>query len=370
MGYHERLAGDVASLNALATGLGAISAGWISDLWGRKPSLIAGIALTSLFSLIFSLAEDERWMLGMAFAAGGATSLMAVSYAPFMAENSTHEDRIHLFSTVFAVSLLAGGVGNLIGGWLPALWHPGMPSSSSVASYRFALLIGVGVMFLSCLPLLGIQEVPRQSRPENELPRSREPMPRDVLAKTAMFAATGCFLAFGAGLIVPFFNLLFRDYWKASVDTTGWIFSISKIATFLGIALTPMLTARLGKVRMVVLLQGVSIPLLLGLVGLPWLWLAIPAYWMREALMSMVSPTASAFQMEIIPAAFRARVASLGGYSGFGWNIAWALGSALFGRITPRWGYPAVYSIAAACYLISTTLYYLFFRTYKEEEIG
>jgi hypothetical protein len=90
----------------------------------------------------------------MAFLSGAAGSLYFLSQAPFMMKVSDEGDRTLLFSLNFGLVTLAGAVGSLFAGQLPALFGGwlNVPAVSAQA-YQAVLLVSVGLSFATLVPL-------------------------------------------------------------------------------------------------------------------------------------------------------------------------------------------------------------------------
>jgi len=123
----------------------------------------------------------------------------------------------------------------------------------------------------------------------------------------------------------------------------------------------PLLARRMGHVRAIVFSQLASIPFLLTLGFSPWLGVAVTAFWVRAALMNLGNPLYSAFAMEQVDEASRARVSSL---LGMGWNIGWSVGPYLSGLMQMRVGFGPIFLVTTAAYIIgAATVHLLFART-------
>jgi len=123
------------------------------------------------------------------------------------------------------------------------------------------------------------------------------------------------------------------------------------------------LARRLGQVRAAALAQALAMPCLVGMALAGPLWVGVAFYLGRYAIWNTGSASFDAFQMEAVPDRLRATLNSLAGIpSGVGFNLAWALGSALAGRLIVAHGYPAIFFAAIAFTLPGTAIYFLRFR--------
>ena len=112
-GYREAFVGRAVSLTGLGLALTALPAGVLAERWGHRPTLILGAALEGIAMLVRALAPTPGIIAAASFAAGSGQALLAIAAAPFLSEHSTARERTHLFSTFFAIELVAGVVAAL-----------------------------------------------------------------------------------------------------------------------------------------------------------------------------------------------------------------------------------------------------------------
>jgi MFS family permease len=364
VGYHEDFIGDLNFVMAMASAVAAPLAGLLSNRLGRRTMLVAGATLEML-ALLASVWVSQRtslltWMLLL----GVAFPVWIVPLNPFLAEHSALDERVSLFSTMNIIWLGTAMVGSVAGGWLPVLLAGlGLaPRPDSVVAYRLAATAGalLYVPALVCVLSLRPQAGGQAAFPVRLAVR---PLPAGILGLVAAFVAVSVLLGLGFGVYFPFINLYFKEYLDASPALVGLIMGAAQAAGCVGLLLAPWLARRLGKVRAVALAQLAAMPFILsmGLAGS--LWVGIAAYLGRFAIWNLGSSSFDAFQMEAVPDRLRAFLNSLAGLpSGVGFNLAWALGGALGGRLIVGHGYPAIFFAAVGFTLPGTILYFFRFR--------
>jgi MFS family permease len=126
----------------------------------------------------------------------------------------------------------------------------------------------------------------------------------------------------------------------------------------LGLLAAPPLADRMGKIKLVVITQGLSIPFLILLGFAPWFWMSAAAYYVRVALMNMSGPVYQTFVMERVEPSSRATVASLVSMS---WNFGWAFSPTISGLMQVRYGFGPPFLGTIILYTISVALYWAFF---------
>ena len=360
LGYKEDFAGFMFSLSAFATGLMALPAGLLCEGIGRKRSLLLGMLVSNLFYLVEVFTADSTLLLASSLAAGFVGTISWVANAPFMMENSEREERTYLFSVSWAFMTVAGMVGNLLGGYLPDSFAT-MVEGQTVPRFRLTLLCSIAFTFVSVLPLLLIKEkrTPRQAATQLLLLKNIQSGP--TILKLVL--TTGL-IGFGAGFIVPLFNMFFANKLHATTEQIGIIFALGQVALAVGTLLAPVLSSRVGKVKAVVLCQVCSIPFISMIALSETLELAGFSYLVRGALMNMAGPIGSTFTMEIVESAERATTSGLTVMAD---NIPRAIGANLGGQMMSSGEYVLPYFFTSLFYITAATLYLGFFRKMERE---
>lgn len=364
-GYDEALLGQLVTINSLTALLSALPNGYLADLLGRKVSLLLSGSLTSLSILAMVLWPGEAVLYLANVLFGVSQSLAGVTMSPFLMENSGEQERTYLFSFGSGLQMASASVGNWIGGYLPgwmADWRGVTPTDS--LAYGSSLGVIVLASFLALLPLAFLH-TPRLERTE-----------RSVFAPIRFAAEHPATLgklilpmlltSIGAGLIMPFMNVFFRQVYHQPDPVIGTLFAWGSLAMGLGLLIAPPLADRMGKIRFVVITQGLSIPFLVLLGFAPWFWLSAAAYYVRVALMNMSGPVYQTFVMEHVDADARATVASLVSMS---WNFGWAFSPMISGWFQVRYGFGPPYLGTIILYTISIVLYWAFFWKGKADQV-
>ncbi|OGF16691.1 MAG: hypothetical protein A2W00_14525 [Candidatus Eisenbacteria bacterium RBG_16_71_46] len=355
-GFQEAFVGRAISFNGLGLALTALPAGWLANHWGRRRCLILGAALEGTGLLARSLLLHPGAIYGASFLAGAGQSLIAIAAAPFLTEHSTPRERTHLFSALFAVSLLAGVAGSLIGGALPApLMHlPAGLRLDAVHAYRVVLVLGALFAFAAGLPLLALRGLP-----DAPLATPRGGAPPAETRRLAPIALNAFLIGAGAGLVIPFMNLYFAHRFACSSIQIGVFFSVAQVFTAVAALLGPALARRFGRLRTATASELLSLPFLVTLGAERRLSVAVGAFWVRATLMQAATPLVQSFIMEALPPALRARSTSLNNMM---WNVGWAASATLAGAILQRFGYAVPFYITAALYFTAAVSFYAAFR--------
>jgi len=357
LGYDEAVLGRFVTVNSLTALIFALPAGYLSDQIGRKASLISASALGALSILGMVIWPFDSALYAANVLFGIAQSLAAVTMAPFLMENSGEKERTYLFSFSFGIQMAAAFVGSWIGGYLPS-WIAGLAGVGTTSSLAYAgsLVVVALIMASGIIPLVFLH-VNRGIRSERSVfaPISYAAENPKKLAKliTPMLVTS-----IGAGLLMPFMNVFFRQVHFQSDQVIGTLFAWGSLAMAAGLLIAPPLAERMGKIQLVVVTQGLSIPFLIILGFSPWFWMATLAYFVRLALMNMSGPVYETFVMEKVDASARATVASLVSMS---WSFGWTFSPMISGWLQVNYGFGPVFLGTISLYTIGIIMIRAFF---------
>ena len=360
-GASEGFVGRAVSSSGVGMVLAALPAGWLADRWGRRRTLMLGAVLEGAGHLLRALSTHETVVLGAGLAAGLGQSLFQIAAAPFLTDHSTPRERTHLFSTFFASALLAGVVGNLLGGLLPSVVRAVAPGATVFTAYRVGLLVGAVFAASAALPLLALAGLAEPGPASGAPP----PAPHEM-RRLRPIVLNGGLTGLGAGLVIPFMNLYFRNRFQCSSAQIGVWFGVAQVCTAFASLCAPAVARRLGKLRSAVGSELLSLPFLVTLGAERRLSVAVVAFWLRASFMQASTPLVQAFTMEVLPRELRARATSL---TNMAWNIGWAASATLAGAVIERFGYAAPFYMTATLYLTAALTFYGAFRRTPETQV-
>lgn len=357
LGINESLIGNFITANSMTALIMALPMGYLADLIGRKMSfLIGGLGVSlAIFGIVL---WPQLWVLyAMNILIGAAQSLIGVTMAPFLLENSGAEERTYLFSLSSGLQMLAAFAGNSIGGYLPG-WIASSKGVSATSSTAYAWSLGIitTISLTALLPILFVHK--------NNLEKSERSLfaPLGYAARNwASFSKLilpMLITSIGAGLFMPFMNIFFRVVHNQPDPVIGNVLAWGALAMGIGLLIAPPIAERFGRIQLVVISQALSIPFLILLGYAPWFWVAAFGHYARLSLMNMGGPVYNAFVMEQVEPQARAMVASL---TNMAWNVGWAFSPSLSGWLQVNYGFKPVYLLVVLLYTFSVYLYWKFF---------
>ncbi len=361
LGYKEDLLGLMLCIVYISTGVAAVPAAFLCDRIGRKYTLLLSIILTSASLLVLYTLTSTDWLLLLSIAYGIGTSLYTIAGSPFLMENSTADERMHLFSVNSALSQVAYIIGSIVGGSMPNFLSIAGIDPTGPMVYRYTLFISLALIVISAIPILYMTETRKRVKPIKRFAVLGATITSTKIWKLIIINGL---VGIGAGMIVPFFNVYFHSVLSASTDQIGLIFSAGEVVMIVGLTIIPMMTERLGKIKTIAFTELASIPFLIMLAFTANIYVAAFAYMMRMTLMNMGNPAINNFNMELVTEEQRATVSSLTTMS---WYLCMSLSAYLSGIMMANSNYVQPFMITCLAYIASASLYYIFFyRTEKE----
>lgn len=346
--------GQGISLKALAAVLIYLPAGFFSDRLGRRKSMITGVVFLGICYISMGFIEEGGMILAVAFLNGLFNSFFMVAQSPFMMENTTARERMHLFSINAALMTGAWMLGNLLGGSIPDFlghWF------STLVAMKVTLILSALVILAGTIPLLKIRETNvAEKRSFGQIMDALKD--RKVLANIGMFVLPSVFVGFGAGLFVPYTNLYLSTF-GMSTSSIGVIMAVGQVMTAVATLMGPLLVGKVGRVRAIFLFQMVSLPFLLIMATTGNVYLAILGVLLRATLMNAANPITSGLMMEEVTPQVKGIANSL---TGMAFQLGWAVMSPISGIIISKSGYSNIFYLAMVFYLASSVSYYVFFR--------
>ncbi|MEF3274735.1 MAG: MFS transporter [Chloroflexus sp.] len=350
------LIGLLNSAPVLAGGISGPFVWYVVRRWGPRLPLFAGcllhaIALLSLMGAppASALTPISAWtLLGGIAASGPASVLINLAGPPFMMQLSGAHGPDRLFSRSAALSLIIGGVGNLLGGFLTTGWRFLLATTDPLTPYRWNAGLSMLMVAFAGLPLIGLHPSPVVTT----VPASTSPVVQlralwRALVGGLPFTIAPFLLSLGAALFIPYLGLFFRRQFEAPDPTIGLIFALINLSTGLATLAGPRLAALIGRMPGVVLTQALAIPCLIALAFAPSLPVAAVIAIIRGALMNMAAPLFDAQALSKTAADQHATVIALIRAAA---SAGYITGPTISAEMQNAGGFGLIFLTAALCY--------------------
>ncbi len=367
-GYDEQFLGLLTSVSSAASLAMAIPAAYLAERFSQKRVMVVSSLIGVVTFLGLVLWPTRGSLIFFNILSGLVMTTRQVAVAPFLMNNTSEEERQYVFSFQFGLNTIASFVGNLVGGLLPT-WLGALAGTAPTAtlSYRLALASMMLVSLLSIGPLLLIRDTASDGKRRIEMPWTLMWQHRTRLTKLIL---PQWIIGLGAGMMMPFMNLYYRNVFGQSDAVIGYLFASGALAMAIAQFIAPPMAERMGKVNTVVFTQALSVPFLISLGvaawavphgGNPTLWFAIAwlAYLVRLALMNLSGPVYQTFILEQVPPNVQALATSL---NNIAFQFGWVLSPQVSGWMQMRYGFVPVFLSTSVLYIIGITITWVFFR--------
>lgn len=349
----EDFLGFILSLRIFAVAIFSIPCAIFVNKYGRKKGIMVALFFVPISGALQGYFQN-KWLLSIfAVIQGFSNAFLLVSEGPFLMENSNEKNRLKLFSYAFSDNVFSTMVGYYAFGYIFNIFHN---SFGIVNALRYSIIVSGVIGVIGCAFIIFIEEI--------NIPVAGE---SNVFYKKAFsvikqrhprnFLVYNFIIGFGAGLVVPYFNVYLKYKVNATTDQIGLILALAMGAMGIGGLITPYMAIKFGKVKTIIICQVISIPFLMLIALPPSLIVVSFALFMRNALMNMAGPIVGNLSMEIIKEGERSIFASINNISG---NLSRAISAVVAGFIMKNFsnGYEIPYFITAILYLAATIYFY------------
>jgi len=365
LGLNDAGIGQILSKTSLGAAVAALPIAFLFRRLSTRAILVGAGALTAVAYTLQGTLVAPELLLFAAFLSGMVVTTFRLSIAPVIMREVAPAIRPYLFSAAFTVLFLASIVGSILGGLMPHALQ-GMTPSATLA-LRGSLYTACGLTLLAAIPFYRMSAGRVTSEPGARSPwdqlRELAEVDWGLQLKLALPATL---IGLGAGLIIPFLNLYFRDRFGLTPAAIGILFAAMQGFMVVGNLFGPAVSKRLGLVRGVVATQLASVPFMLALALSGSFPVVVASFFLRGALMNMNQPLTTHFAMEMVPEREHAITNSLLTLS---WYVAWSVSADIGGALIERRGYTEPLLLAAGLYVAASVLYALFFHRVPEVRV-
>jgi len=304
LGFGEDMTGLVLSVKTYGTAFGSLVSLFLISFLGNKRAMLLATAGLIVSGFLMVNVPVLWVMVAASLLFGLFGAVFTVSQSPFLHRNSTPKNLVSIFSLAYLVNCVASMFSNLLVGVISDLIAT---FAGVIAGNQWSLNIGV-ILMLVIFPLLMKIDFDSNIRAQHTAPEPTEKSHRigfkaalKTLDKHAyLYLVHVCFIGIGAGLVVPFFSM----YLKYTLDITDTavsvIMSISQVGNIVGALVVPAMTRKFGRVKTVLLCQGLSIPFLFSISMPQGIIVMAISFFFRSALMNMASPVIDSMAMDMV----------------------------------------------------------------------
>ena len=381
LGFDDSRIGIIATAGSVASALAAFPASSLSDRIGRRLVMALGVGASILAVSGMIATANPLAILVLAAVYGAGNQAVQVVSIPYMTEHSEPAHRNELFALQFAIGSATNVIAAALGGVVARSISDGLgfvpdsPDTYRIILVFMTVLLGAGLVVILRLAddrpsIMRRQQLLAVGEPAAFPSIRRRGLSLSRFGLTIRDRRTffrlllpGLLIPIGAGQIIPFLNLFVQQKFGLDLASLNGAFALTSIGTMLAVLYQPTLARRFGRVKSVVLVQGISIPFLVVLGFSPVLWTVIAAMAVRNSLMNAGNPIFTAFAMDRVSQPERATLAAA---MSLMWSVGWVISGAYYSVVHASLGFDAAYTVnfvtIIVLYTLATWLYWRWFH--------
>ncbi|NKB71742.1 MAG: MFS transporter [Candidatus Latescibacteria bacterium] len=360
LGYDLKFIGLFVSIGAFSFAFFSLPAGAVGRRWGSRKPMICGLAVLSLGLAMLGLTAlvpvpwRAPWLIFFCALRECGNAFYIVNSNPYLMQVTSPVERDYAFSVRAMLTPLAGFLGALAGGWLPAasallLGRAG----DDPLNFMLPLLLAAGLLVPGLVALVRTREPEMPGPTEVSRPRGDRPMEPFVT-----IAAISLLFIVAASAGQSFYHVYLDTVLKASTQLIGGIASCGQLLSAAAMLASPALMRRWGHGRMFVLMA-----LGMGLIIVP---MALVGHWLvvglsvmgLVALMSFASTALTVFHQELVPTVWRS---AMSGACLMAMGLGWGLVASGGGYFIATWGWSSFFLCGAGATWMGAAIFWLRF---------
>jgi len=360
LGYGARFIGLINGVGLLSSGLFSVPVGVVSERVGMRRMLILGMILGTAGFVALPCTEFARAglrsavLLATYFVGNLGITIWAVNAGPFLTAATSEQERSHAFSSSFSLASMGAFIGSLVASLMPEVFAVLLESSlAEPAPYRYTLMVA-GALLSAGIPLFAATDQAAVSvRRETTQDAGKAP-----LILIGMMFLVVLLSVVGEGAANTFFNVYLDTELSVATSQIGTLSALARLLSLPATMAMPLVAARIGKGRAVLVGHIVKALCLLPMALLPH-WLAVGSgYIGLTMLASFARPAFIAFQQESVPPRWRTAMA---GATNMAAGLGFALAASGGGVVVAAAGYRGMFLVGAAIALVGILVLWAYF---------
>ena len=349
-GFNERQLGLIAGAMTLGSVVATIPVGIIAQRVGLKRVLLTAFTLLPPISIVRLFILGERAQVGLAFLTGLSICGWAVSFCPIAAKITIAKNRTFAFSLLMSVGIAAGGLGGLVGGFLPGWLQLFSPSLHAAEAKRVVLLLCCVIVAVGIWPLTRLSL--RNEHEQQTSPWSFDPYLIRYLPAIALWSLA-------SGAFIPFATAYLSRFVHVPLPHIGLIVSASQLAQVVAILFAPAVFRRCGLVVGITYTQLATAIALAALARTHNISLIVALFLGFTGFHWMGGPGIYSLLMERVAEGRRSTASAA---NNLVTSLCQAIAAPIAGAAYVDFGYPTVLSTIAAVAVAAAILFWLLLR--------
>ena len=227
LNFDESFLGLILSLKTFSLAIFSIPCAMIVNKIGKKKGILLTMIIVPITIILQGMSQTKGMILGLSILQGGANSFILVSEGPFFMENSNGRNRIKLFSYSFADNVFSTMFGYFVFGQISGGF---IRLFGSIEALRYAIVIS-GALGLMSIILIAFIKDSETCSVEDKTMFLKDLVKISKKKYPMKFLLYNLLIGFGAGLVVPYFNVYLKYKVNATTEQIGIIMAGSRKST-------------------------------------------------------------------------------------------------------------------------------------------
>lgn len=331
LGASPFVIGLIFSLPAVVGAVTNVPAGYVSDRWGRRPIISAGVTLSAIPVMAIASVGSPLVLIGLRCSDALLRAFVSPATTAYLGDTYDTDKRGSVFGAYHTTAMIGAAAGPAVGGAIAEVWGIRLP----FLVLGSGTLVG-GFVLLAYLPPIddGINTTDRDRG--SQFPQLTSDNVGQFLSVPAIgFLVTVFIDEFGTTALNPSFPLLLRETVGRGPAYVGTTYSALALAMLVFMPVGGRFADQIGRVRVLV---ATNVGWCLVMVGLALATspLIPPALmFLGGVLSAFAAPALLAIQYEIAP---DGREATFSGIAGTAESAGQVIGPLFAGAIIGWWG--------------------------------
>lgn len=353
---------EIGLMGGIGSSVGVVTylfGGYLADVLGRKKLFLVGILSTASGLMLFLTPKN----IAVFTTAYGLTSLGGSLQWPSLTSLLAAKTTSSNMKFLYGVQGFVNQIGLTIATFLGIFGPPFLESAYGTPLTTGYVYVFLATAFCAFVPILFVYRVTESKKESEKLSLHFDRRTKRVLF---MYCYQNALIGAGAGLVIPWFPVIFNEGLGASDSWVAGIITLSNAVIAVGWFIVPKFADIKGSVTLITVCQIASCVPMILIPYSPVLWIVAILYTARSFLMLVPTPVLNAYVMNICKEKIRASFLSL---SQLAWQLAFAGSYAVAGYLwANEYSKVGPFYFAVAFYVAASLIFFAYFKSVKEND--
>lgn|GEM_PF-1705762 len=351
----NELLGITAGVSGIAMTAIVFPAGFMADKFPRDRILRISAFAGIIAMLFLGIANNIIMIMIALFLWGAFQGMSRPAFESILADSLPTGSRSGTYSRIHLVRQLSMSAGP----FLNVILFLFFGDKWDINILKSVMYVGIGISLLSTFVLFLFKDE-RSLGEESEalfhndidIPELEIKQQNHLARKIAILLVTSnVIIGMGAGMSIKFFPVFFRSLYNLQPVAVQIIMGITSITTGFFALVAQKFSLKRGRAKMIFAVQLTATSCLIAIGFYPALFLLIPLFIIRGALMNAAQPLSRSILMDVVPKKHRGKWNSV---ETVAWGLFWNASAVIGGFLIGDNNFQRCFFITAGIYLVGT----------------